>query len=417
MIAALVISAAHAACTVLVGASVHLVDRVVADGVVVIVDDKIAAAGSKPAGLDLKSGAKFQGVVCERIDAVGRHVTAGLVEVSSQLGLYEIGLETGTHDDDPGGDAIRASFRVVDSYNPDSAVIPIQRVAGVTLAVTNPASARLGGLSALVSLDGATQAETVVLPGASMVASIGGPSSAVALMELREVFSAAREQAARRRPVYEVDSPAAYGASALDLAALAPVLSGDLPLVISANRASDIEALLAFAQAWKVRLVISGGAEAWRLAGPLAAAGVPVIVDPMSYGPGGFDELRARADNAVLLHAAGVPLILSTFGTHQARTLAQVAGNAVRAGLDPTVALTAITATPAQVFGAPDRGRLVAGAVADVVLWSGTPLELSSVPDAVWVEGRRTSMLTRQTLLRDRYRTLPGTPRPPNPVP
>jgi imidazolonepropionase-like amidohydrolase len=245
------------------------------------------------------------------------------------------------------------------------------------------------------------------------VASLGGPSSASALLELREVLAAAREQAARRRAAWDVDRDAAYGASALDLAALAPVVSGELPLVVGADRASDLWSLLGFAAEQRVRLVISGGAEAWQLADVLAERGVPVIIDPLLVGPASFDQVGARADNARILAEAGVPVILSTFSTHHARTLAQVAGNAARAGMEPEAALAAITATPAAVFGAPDRGRLAVGALADIVLWSGPPLSLSSAPDAVWVEGRATSMVTRQTRLRDRYRNLPGTPRAP----
>lgn len=409
-------AAAHAACTMVVGGTVHLPSGPPVVGAVVWEGERIVAVGAAPVGLDVASGT-WKGSRCDRVDATGRHVTPGLVEVGSQLGLYEIGLETGTHDDDPGGDPVRAAFRVAEAYNPQSVVIPVQRVAGITSALTSPAGARIAGVAALVSLDGQRPSDAIVAPAAAMVLSLAGPSNAAALLELREVFGAAREQAARRRPPFEIDADAPYGASALDLAALGPVLSGVLPVVVGVDRASDLWSVLGWAAEQKVRLVVSGGAEAWQVADVLAERGIPVIVDPLLYGPGSFDQLGARPDNAALLAAAGVPVILSSFSTHHARTLAQVAGNAVRAGLPAEDALRAITATPAAVFGAPERGRLAVGAVADVVLWSGAPLSLSSAPDAVWVEGRATSMVTRQSLLRERYRTLPGTPRAPLPTP
>jgi imidazolonepropionase-like amidohydrolase len=152
------------------------------------------------------------------------------------------------------------------------------------------------------------------------------------------------------------------------------------------------------------------------VADQLAQAKVPVLVDPLAYGPSSFDELYARPDNAALLAKAGVALILTTESTHNARTLRQVAGNAVREGLPHADALRAVTETPARVFGLPDRGRLAVGAAADVVLWSGDPLELSSRAERVWVDGVEVDLRSRQTELRERYRTLPGTPAPALPV-
>ena len=136
-----------------------------------------------------------------------------------------------------------------------------------------------------------------------------------------------------------------------------------------------------------------------------------VILDPLVYGPGGFDQIQGRPDNGKLLVQAGVPVILATSSSHNARNLGQLAGNAVRAGMTHDDALAAITRVPAEVFGLEGRGVIAEGAWADVVLWSGDPLEVSSWPEAVWINGRAIPMESRQTKLRDTYRDLPGTPK------
>ena len=189
------------------------------------------------------------------------------------------------------------------------------------------------------------------------------------------------------------------------------MLDGTIPLVVGADRAADIEALLRLRQAFGIRLVIQGAAEGWLLAKPLAAADVAVIVDPYVYGPGGFGQIQGRADNAALLAEAGVEVILTTQSSHNARNLGQMAGNAVRGGMTDADALASITAIPAKVFGLEGRGVVEVGASADLVLWTGDPLELSSHPVRVWINGRDIVLESRQTQLRDAYRVLPGTPK------
>jgi imidazolonepropionase-like amidohydrolase len=163
-----------------------------------------------------------------------------------------------------------------------------------------------------------------------------------------------------------------------------------------------------------VRFIVQGGAEGWRVADQLAAAKIPVMIDPLVYGPAGFDQVHARRDNAALLHAAGVVLIIApSERTHNVRSLRETAGNAVREGLPHQAAMAALTHVPAKAFGVTDRGRIAAGAIADLVLWTGDPLELSSAAHQVWVEGRAVELRSRQTVLFEKYRALPGTPTSP----
>jgi hypothetical protein len=177
-------------------------------------------------------------------------------------------------------------------------------------------------------------------------------------------------------------------------------------VVFEADRAVDIRQVLAFAQANGMKAVIAGGAEAWVVAADLAKAKVPVLLDPLVNLPGSFDKIAARADNAALLNQAGVKVafLLEEDPTQRARRIRQVAGNAVAHGLPRDVALAAITSTPAEIFGlGASRGHIAVGQSADLVLWSGDPLEITSLARQVWIAGGAIQMTSRQTELRDRY--------------
>ncbi len=389
---------AHAACTVVEGASVHLPDGSVAVQNVAFDGARITSVGTADTG-------------CEVVAGTDLHLTAGFIEVGSQIGLVEVSLEAGTRDADAGGDEpIRAALRVSDAYNPRSSLIPIQRIGGVTSALTVPAGGRISGQAAHVALAGATQAEAVQDDSVAMWADLGGSSRAQSLREIRNALNDAKDFRSLKAN-YERNATRPLVASGPDLEALWPVLAGQIPLVVGADRAADIEALLRLQKEFGIRLVIRGAAEGWLLAEQLADAQVAVIVDPYVYGPGGFGQISARADNAALLAEAGVAVVLTTESSHNARNLGQMAGNAVRGGMSEGDALNAITQVPAQVFGLQGRGTVSENAVADLVLWSGDPLELSSHPVRVWIGGRDIALESRQTHLRDTYKTLPGTPR------
>jgi imidazolonepropionase-like amidohydrolase len=396
-------------CMIIVGATLHTPTGPV-QGTLVVVDQRIEGVGATVAGL---TGTSFRGQACTSVDGAGKQVTSGLFAAPTQLGLVEIGLEPDSRDDDPEleGDPIRASLVAADALDPRSRVLAVQRIEGVTHALSIPTGGFVSGMGATIRLRGETQAEMIVDRDAIMAVSLPSGSFADGLRQLRELVADVRNHAARPT-AYDSGRPYFPGASRLDLEALRPVALGEIPLLVGANRASEIEALLRVGKELGLQLVISGAAEGWLVAEQLAQAKVPVIVDPLTYGPSSFDELYARPDNAALLAKAGVPLILTTESTHNARTLRQVAGNAVREGLPHADALRAITETPSRVLGSPDRGRLAVGAPADLVLWTGDPLELSSRAERVWIDGSEVDLRSRQTELRDRYRTLPGTPSP-----
>jgi imidazolonepropionase-like amidohydrolase len=353
-----------------------------------------------------------------RIDATGKVVTAGLIDASTRIGLAEVELEQSTVDGSfPGGgeDVVHAAYRALDGYNPHSVAIPVTRAGGVTSVVTAPQGGLVSGTSAWVQLvDEATGAEPVLTPALAMYANLGeasmasvGGSRSMAVERLRELLTDA-DEFTRRRAAYERNQTRPFAAERLDLAALAPVVQGRMPLVVRAHRSSDIRAALRLARELGLRLVIEGGTEAWMVARELAAARVGVILDPTDNLPSSFDRVHVRDDAATLLAAAGVDVAVSSLGSaSNVRLLRQLAGVAAANGLSPTAALAAVTTVPAKLFGL-DRGRIRAGAAADLVVWSGDPFELSTRAEHVIIAGTEQGTRTRQTLLFERYRKLPA---------
>jgi imidazolonepropionase-like amidohydrolase len=185
---------------------------------------------------------------------------------------------------------------------------------------------------------------------------------------------------------------------------LARFLAEHRPFLFAIDRAADIRTALAFAEREKIRIVIVGGAEAWRVSAALARARVPVVLDPLEDLPSSFDAIGATLENAARLSRAGVTIAFSLrAGPTDARKLRQAAGNAVAHGLAWDVALAAVTRVPADIFGAGGFGSITIGQPANLVVWTADPLEVTSLVVAQWLDGHPQSLATRQTALRDRY--------------
>jgi imidazolonepropionase-like amidohydrolase len=345
------------------------------------------------------------------IDATGRLVTAGFVDLATQTGLVEVDLEPSTHDDvQSKKHEVRAAFRAADGYDPASSVVPITRKQGVTSVGVLPAGGLVSGQSAWADLDGSDAADALALPEMALHVVLGDPwtwqdmNRATAMLRLRELFDDARAFE-KNAAAFERAQVRKLAASRLDLAVVVRALRGKLPVVFHVDRASDIQNVLALARQHKLRAVLASAAEGWKVAAAIARAKVPCIVNPLDHGPRSFSALGAREDNAARLHAAGVSVAITTGETHNARKLRQVAGNAVRAGLPREAALAAVTLVPARIAGLEARyGTLEKGKVANLVVWSGDPFELSSRAEHVVVRGRPVSLRTRQTALFERYR-------------
>ncbi|MFN0250219.1 MAG: amidohydrolase family protein, partial [Kofleriaceae bacterium] len=372
------------------------------DGATIVLrDGKIAAVGK---GVAVPVGATT-------IDGTGKTVTAGLIEASTQLGLVEIDLEASGNDGrfSPQTQEVHASYRSRDAFDARSVAIPVARTGGVTSAIIGPTGALVAGQATFVSLGASS---TVPRTSIAMNAALGRGSNQLAsrghaVEKLRELFDDV-DLYRRNKGAFDRNQARRMNAGRLDLEALIPVLEGRLLLVVRADSEVDIRALLTFAAERRLRIAITGGAEAWQLAKELAAAKVSVILDPTANLPGDLAAIDARDDAPAILAKAGVTVVISTIGdASQVRTLRQLAGVAVANGMTWEQAFAAITRAPAQMYGIADRGTLERGRVADVVVWTGDPLELSSIAQTVIVDGVVQSPVTHQTRLRDRYRTVP----------
>lgn len=375
-------------------------------GTVVIRDGKIAAVG---ANVSVPASATV-------IDANGKIVTPGFLDSSTTLGTVEIGGGAeGTDDQSTNEDRVTAAFNVADNLNPYSTLIPVTRVEGITRAVVAPQNGRslIAGQGVLVDLAALDIARNPVAMfavlgerGASLS---GGGARSAAILRLKEALQDARDFAANRK-AFESAQRRDYALSRLDLEALVPVVRGELPIVIDVNRASDILTTLRVAREYNLKLILSGVAEGWMVAPQIAAASVTVIIDPMRNLPG-FESLGITLENAARLNAAGVNVVFASFDSHNSRNIKQLAGNAVSYGMPYEAALRALTINPARLWGIADRyGTLEVGKDADVVVWSGDPLELTTNVEHVFVRGREASKETRQEALFRRYRTLGDMP-------
>ena len=348
-----------------------------------------------------------------RIDARGKWVTPGLIDGGTQLGLTEISAVNATNEGALRGSDVAAAFNVAEGINPASTLIPVTRVEGVTTTLAAPASGWISGQAVLIDLDGATIEQMLVRSPVGMLVdlsegskSAGGGSRAGVVQRLRRVFSDALEYS-RRRTEYTRAQMQQLAAPAADLEALLPVLRGQEPLIAFANRRSDMETALRIGREFKLKLILAGAQEGWMIAPELAAAGVPVLVQPLDNIPS-YDALGVRYENAAVLAKAGVKVALLETDTHNARDLRQQAGNAVSYGMAWDQALRAVTLSPAEIFGVGDRyGSLDAGKVANVVVWSGDPFEFTTAVEHVLIRGREIPLKSRQTELFERYKTLP----------
>jgi len=390
----------------IVGGRVHTGTGEVLDDATIIIEKGLIQKVAK--GLAAPAGATT-------IDAKGREVTPGFIDAMTSIGIVEVSLEDDTHSDNRGGeDPIRAAFRAADGYNPASIVIGVTRSQGITSVGVIPWGGLFSGQSAWADLDGQTRDEALAQSSLALHVHLdenldgkqGG--AAGALLRAREAFDDARTFQ-KNKAAWERNQSRSFAASRLDLEAITNALAGKVPVAFHVDQAADILAALQLAKEFNLRPIIAGGVEAWKVAKQLAAAKVPVLVNAIVAGPTSFDRLASRDDNAALLQAAGVPLVITSNDTHNARKLRQVAGNAVRAGLPHEAAIVAVTRNPAEAFGMANQyGTLTVGKVANVVIWSGDPLETSTHPTAVVIRGRSVDLTNRQTMLLNRYRQLPS---------
>jgi len=410
--------------TAITGGRVLTGTSVIENGVVVIQNGRVVSVGTGAAPV----GARI-------IDARGKVVSPGFVAVDSGLGGSEISSVDGSNDLTNGANTISASFDVSYGLDPWSFTLPVARLGGITRAIVVPnhpggggghahddsdfAGVGAGGLqspglfagqAAIIHLAAGTDIlvkarVAMVAPFGEAGAGIAGGARGAQFTQFKETLAEVRLYA-RNRAAYDRAGLRDLSLSRADLEALIPVANGTMPLIVTVRRAADIQQVLRLAREEGVRIILDGAEEGWLVADQIAAANVPVLLNPISNLPGNLETRATRMQNAAALDAAGVVIaIKGNDGSHRVRETRYNAGNAVSHGLPYEAAIEAITVNPARIFGmAGQFGELRAGAAADVVIWSGDPLEPLSNAETIFIGGAEQAPTSRQFLLRDRYR-------------
>jgi len=406
-IATLLATPAFADTIAVTGGTVAIGDgsQPIPNGTVVFRDERVIAAGANVA---VPAGARV-------IDAHGKWVAAGIVAGFTSEGIVDgEGIEE-TYDGAAGKSVFNAAIDVSTAINPTNQSIAVDRSWGVTRAVVSPEANNsvFAGQGAVIDTGAddtpvtkarAFQYAELGEDGASHIGS--RPASYVMLHDALAAAKSAAHQGG--------DTKNALITRA-DAAALLPVVQGRMPLVVHVERASDILQVLSLRQTYPdLKLVLLGAAEGWIVAPKIAAAHVPVIAGALADLPEAFERTAATESNVGRMEKAGVTVAISSVDVSTMggqRNLRQYAGNLVgisrvpgMTGLDWGAAFATISSGPAAVFGLDNEiGSLRPGRRADVVIWDGDPLELSSAPVAVWIDGVAQPMTSRQTRLRDRY--------------
>jgi len=373
---------------------------IIDNGYIIIKEGKIQEVGKD---LAVPPGARL-------IEAAGDFIFPGFIDAGTNLGTLE--FENVEEDDDEAELMVAPHLRIVDAFNPDNHFIPEERDQGVTSALIAPRRGNLlSGQSAFLHLYGQNTAEMSIKCPAAIHGTLGGvfnakskpamtfPSTRMGaaallrqtLVDAQAYYSRHREPGektvsgdGRSKPEGLTEEPA----SPL-LEALIPVIKRELPLIIIANRYDDIMTAMRIAREFNIRLIISEGAEASRLAPQLAATGVPVIVRPKSAYRLTVETARAKPENAALLEQAGVKIAFQTGSVQNLGDLLPAVQEAIKYGLSPQEALKALTINAAEIFGVADKvGSIEKGKLADLVIFSGNPLTSAAKVKMVIIKGQ-----------------------------
>lgn len=385
-------------------------------GTVLVRGGKVVAAG---AGVAVPAGV-------QSVDGTGKWVTPGLFSAVTDLGLWDVEAVDDSNDLAADKSPFNAALDVVPALNPASEHIAVSREGGVTRASVTAfnGSSIFAGQGAVIDLG--ADATLVMRPRAFQYVELGeagarlaGGSRVAAHTALRNALREAREAAALAPGAQRQGDVLLTRADAL---ALAKVVDGTQTLYVGVERAADIRSVLALKGEFpRLDLVLVGATEGWLAAPEIAAAKVPVITMPMRDLPATFETLAATLSNVGRMKKAGVKVALGMYaGSDQPRNAPQQAGNLVAltkipgaTGLTWGEALAAITSIPAEISGFGGKaGVLAPGAVGDVVLWDGDPLEVSSAPVEVWIDGVKQPLSNHQSRLRERYKDLDETYQP-----
>lgn len=346
------------------------------------------------------------------IDASGMIVTPGFIATDTEIGIVEIGALSVTRDDRPS--MYNIGFSVFDAFNPNSTLIPWNRANGITSAITLPkySSSPIGGLGSFFDLD-----SNINISGTRdmvMVGRVGGSSSGsraetFALIDdlLDLAFSieprVVKSNAEIIKFMSEMPLVSHLDLQIRDIHALYKLANTDLPLIIESNRASDILKLIDLKNKYNLNLVIMGAQEATLVIEQLKDSDIPLIVNPINNIPNSFDELASNINASARLEDAGITLMFNAPRDHNYHLIRQGAGVAVANGMSYSGAIKALSSNVSKTFKLGSKGLIEEGASADLMIWDADPLEPSSMPIKVFINGIDTDLTTRSSRLRDRY--------------
>jgi imidazolonepropionase-like amidohydrolase len=396
------------------------------DGTVIISNGKIAAVG---ATVDIPTGAQV-------IDGKGLQIYPGLFDSITQMGLREIGAVGATVDETETGD-FNPDVVAATAILPSSEHITVTRAAGITEVLAVPASGGMdsfggagvvGGQASAIHLSGWTINDMLIKKSAAMV--INWPTIETRSFDFttfsvkEKPFTDAKQEYQKKvdeladwleRARHYVQAMGHAGPADYDrdvrLESLAPVVRGQLPVLVFADQARDIRNAVEFCDKQKLKMILAGGAEAYKVKDLLRSKQVPVILSPVLAAPGQDDDPYDRQlTQPAELKAAGVQFAFASFDNSFARRLGQNAANAVAHGLSYDDALKAVTLYPAQIFGLADQfGTLETGKAANLIVTNGDPLELTTDVRYLFIRGQLTSTDNKQLRLYEKYNNRPKT--------
>ena len=377
-------------------------------GILVIKDGKIAALGSN---ITIPEGA-------EVIDCTGLYIYPGMIEGGARLGLTEVGSDARTRDYNEIGDVI-PQMQALTAVNPNSVLIPVTRVSGVTTSLAMPTGGLFPGTAALVNLHGYTPDQMYAgFQGVVLNFPTTGKRSRWDSRSDEEIKKDAEKALQQLNDVWEkavayhkLDS--AIKATKSDkkleyypeMEALLPVVRGERSLIVEVNAANDIKAAIDWVKDKNLKVIFSGVSEGWRMAEELAEAKIPVITGPVLSVPNrDYDRYDRAYTNPMVMHKAGVKVAIRTADAENVRNLPYNAGFAAAYGMDKEQALKAITIIPAEIFGVADQlGSLEVGKSATLFVADGDPFETKTQVKHVFIEGWQIPLISRQTKLYDEF--------------
>jgi imidazolonepropionase-like amidohydrolase len=408
------LAAATAEVIAITGGKVVVGNGAVYDSATVVIEgDVIAAVGAQ---IPIPDGART-------VDASGMVVWPGMIDPYTTLGLVEVSMDRPTNDTNEATDTSTAQLRASDGIDPNAEPIAVTRIGGVTTVLVSPGRSNpINGQAAVISLAGRTTADMLVVDDAALVFNFGSrrddeyPSTrpgTVAFIR-QSLYDAQAYQDRRQRAKDNCENGQGWECDQkrdLGDEALLRTLAREVPVIAITPRSQDIANALAVAAEFDLRLILYDAREVWKMLDEVATAGVPVLLQNTFDMPSDRDPYDRYYALANTLRQAGIPFAFTTGGNHNVRNLPGHAAMAVTFGLPEEDAVKALTSGAASILGIDaSHGTLEAGKTADVVIWSGNPLQITSRVQRLFIRGRETPLRSRQEMLRDRYQQLDAAP-------